>query len=489
MLLSLIKIVFFIVIITVVALFITNLLDNEQTFLGEVFINIGTTEFILSPIQTVIFLGILIFVTILALKLFSLFLAILSFINGDETAISRYFKRNKERKGFNALSEGLLALASGEGATALAKANKAEKHLKRPELTNLLIAQAAELSGDVKKANETYKALIQNPRTKFVGLRGILRQKLAEGHTEIAIKIAKEAFNIKPAHTETQDILLQLQAETGDWRGARKTLGTKLKKGSIPRDIHRRRDAIMALAEAKDLLAEDTSIEKQEAAIEANRLSPDLVPAAVLAARAYINREKNRNASRIINKAWQSQPHPDLKTVFYEIYPNEGDEEKLKRLQKLCRLNPDHLESKISLSELYLKQENFPMAQRILKKIKKENLDARVLTLMAVAERGIGGDDQKIRDLLNLAITAKRGPQWVCEKCNTVHADWEPICINCSAMDSLEWKAPSKDPTDFTVSEDLLPFLANALKAEDPMGEKAPEKSPQLQDNEKSKSK
>ena len=308
-------------IITLVALCITYLLDNEQTFLGEVFINIGKTEFILSPIQTVILLALLIFLAILGLKLFSLCIAILSFINGDETAISRYFTRNRERKGFNALSEGLLALASGEGAIALKKANKAEKNLKRPELTNLLVAQAAELSGDLNKANETYKALIQNPRTRFAGLRGILKQKLAEGQTEIAIKIAKEAINIKPAHIETQDILLQLQAESGDWRGARKTLGTKFKKGSIPKDIHRRRDAVLALADAKDLLNEETSIEKQEAAIEANRLSPDLVPAAVLAARAYINRNNKRNASRIINKAWQSQPHPDLKTVFYEIYP------------------------------------------------------------------------------------------------------------------------------------------------------------------------
>ena len=119
----------------------------------------------------------------------------------------------------------------------------------------MLLAQAAELSGDLKKANETYKSLIQNPKTRFVGLRGILKQKLAEGQTEVAIKLAKEAFNIKPAHIETQDILLQLQAESGDWRGARKTLGTKFKKGAIPKDIHRRRDAVLALAEAKDLSA------------------------------------------------------------------------------------------------------------------------------------------------------------------------------------------------------------------------------------------
>ena len=301
MLISLFKIVFFIVIITVIALGVTYLMDNEKTILGEVFVNIGTTEFILSPIQAVIFLGLIALSAILGLKLFSLLLAILSFINGDETAISRYFSKNRERKGFSALSESLLALASGEGPLALAKANKAEKYLKRPELTNLLIAQAAELSGDLNKATKTYKSLIQNQQTRFVGLRGILKQKLAEGQTDIAIKIAKEAFSIKPTHTETQDILLQLQAELGDWRGARKTLGAKFKTGSIPKDIHRRRDAVLALAEAKDLLNEEASIEQQEAAIEANRLSPDLVPAAVLAARAYIQRGNARNAMLIIN--------------------------------------------------------------------------------------------------------------------------------------------------------------------------------------------
>ena len=106
------------------------------------------------------------------------------------------------------------------------------------------------------------------------------------------------------------------------------------------------------------------------------------------------------------------------------------------------------------------------MAQRVLNKIKKEDHDARVLTLMAVNERAKGGEDAKIRDFLNLAISAKRGPQWICAKCNSIHADWEPICSSCSAMDSLEWKVPPKDPTDFTVSEDLLPFLANEQMVE-----------------------
>ena len=125
------------------------------------------------------------------------------------------------------------------------------------------------------------------------------------------------------------------------------------------------------------------------------------------------------------------------------------------------------------------------MAQRVLNKIKKENHDARVLTLMAVNERAKGGEDAKIRDFLNLAISAKRGPQWICAKCNSIHADWEPICSSCSAMDSLEWKVPPKDPTDFTVSEDLLPFLANEKMVEIQRKNSASEKPSPNQDDEK----
>ena len=123
------------------------------------------------------------------------------------------------------------------------------------------------------------------------------------------------------------------------------------------------------------------------------------------------------------------------------------------------------------------------MADRVLKKIPTKDRDTRVLTLMAVTERGKGGDDETIRNLLNLAITAKRGPQWICEKCNTAHKDWEPICANCSAMDSLEWKVPPKEPTNFTVSDDLLPFLAGEIKTEAPRKKATSEKSTKKQNN------
>ena len=95
----------------------------------------------------------------------------------------------------------------------------------------------------------------------------------------------EKAFAWKPKHVETGDVLLQLQAEKEDWVGARKTLSAKLKNGQLPRDVHKRRDAVLALSEAKDVLDSGKSIEAREAAIAANKSSPDLIPAACMAAR------------------------------------------------------------------------------------------------------------------------------------------------------------------------------------------------------------
>ena len=286
MLWSITKIVVFIALVAAAAFGAGYLLELE----GGVRIVMAGQELNLTPITAVVALLALIFAIWVFLKLASLLVAVLRFINGDETAISRYFDRNRQQKGYQALSDGMMALASGEGELAMSKASRAERYLRKPELTNLITAQAAEMSGNRRKAEEVYKRLLKNERTRFVGVRGILRQKLADGDTDTALKLAETAFALKPKHAEIQDTLLTLQAQNEDWTGARKTLNAKLKHGTLPRDVHKRRDAVLALSEARDILDEGNDIEAREAAIEANRLSPDLIPAAVLAARGYIEK-------------------------------------------------------------------------------------------------------------------------------------------------------------------------------------------------------
>ena len=364
----------------------------------------------------------------------------------------------------DALSEGLMALASGEGRLAMSKAAKAERYLNKPELTNLLTAQAAELAGDRRKAEETYRKLVSNDATRFVGVRGILKQKLAEGDTDTALKLAEKAFALKPRHEETQDVLLRLQAQKEDWHGARQTLNAKLKYGSLPRDVHKRRDAVLALSEAKDVIADDASIEKREAAIEANKLSPDLIPAAVMAAKTYIAKDKPRYATRILKKAWEAHPHPDLAEAFAAIAPQETPPERIKRFMALTRIRPDHPETRMLLAELNIANEDFPAARRALGDLVETDPTVRSVTLMAAIERGEGASDTVVRGWLARALTVSRGPQWICDNCHHIHANWAPICENCESFDTLSWKTPPMSETASPAGVQMLPLIVGALE-------------------------
>ncbi len=317
---SLLKVLIFLALVAVLTLAASYLLDTG----GGIVVAVAGYEFTLGPLQAVIVTAVVMALIWLVMRLVGLIVAVLRFLNGDETAISRYFDRNREKKGYQAFAEGMIALASGEPKTALARAARAERYLSQPELTTILTAQAAQAAGDTKRATAAYKALLANPRSRFIGIRGLIDQKLAEGDRETALKLAQKAFELRPRHRETQDLLLELQAESSDWAGARATLGAKLRSGTIPRDLHRRRDAVLALQEAKAIIADGSDIEAREAAIEAHKLSPDLIPAATMAARSYIAKGDTKNATRVLKKAWEANPHPDLAAAFADIAPDEN---------------------------------------------------------------------------------------------------------------------------------------------------------------------
>ena len=458
MLWSMIKIILFVTLVAAAALGADWLLEVE----AGLQLTVAGLEFNLGALQSVIAAVLIVAAIWLIFKLLGLLIAVLKFINGDETAISRYFDRNRERRGFQALSEGMMALASGDGREAMAKAARAEKYLSKPELTNLLLAQGAEIAGDSKKAEEVYKRLLTNEKTRFVGVRGIMKQKLSAGDHDTALKLAEKAFELKPKHEDTQDVLLRLQAEKEDWAGARKTLNAKLKSGTLPRDVHKRREAVLAVSEAKGVLDEGSSMEAREAAIEANRLSPDLVPAAAMAADAQIEAGAPKKAARLLLKAWSVHPHPDLAAAFARIAPDETQQERVKRFQKLIDKQPDHPESRMLKAELLIAAEDFPEARRAMGDLADTEPDARVLTIMAAIARGEGAGDATVRGWMAKAVSAPRAPSWVCDSCHNVQSEWTPVCRNCQSFDTLSWQRPPMQSATSPTGVEMLPLIVGA---------------------------
>ena len=464
MLWTLLKIVLFVAVIVAITFGVERLIEAGDGLR----IAVAGIELNLGPLQSVLLVLALVGVVWLLLKAVVLFVATLRFLNGDETAMSRYFGRNRQRRGYEAVTDGLIALSSGDAAKAQTKLAKAEKLLGKTPMTALLGAQAAELSGDHAVALERYKALIAEPRTKFAGVRGALRQKLATGDKKLALRLAEKGFGLEPSNNEVQQTLLQLQAEHREWAGARRTLQARRDSGALPKDVYRRRDAVLALQQADDLTEAGETGRAKDLAIEANTASPGLVPAAVAAARAHLARENPRKAAKVLKKAWSQNPHPELAAAFAEIARNETPAERIKRFAPLLALAPDDPETRMLEAELLIAAEDFPGARRAMRDLADRAPTARVLTIMAAVERGEGSPDAVVRGWLTRAVTAPRGPQWVCDSCQTVHSRWVAICDNCGSFDTLSWRETSHSDSLSPTGTEMLPLVVGKLEAEAP---------------------
>jgi HemY protein len=197
-----------------------------------------------------------------------------------------------------------------------------------------------------------------------------------------------------------------------------------------------------------------------------------------MAARSYIAKGDMKNAVRVLKKAWEANPHPDLAAAFAEIAPDETPSERLKRFRTLTALKPEHDETHMLLAELNLAAEDFPAARRALGDLVTRHPTRRSLAIMAAIERGEGADDNVVRGWLARTLTAPRGPQWVCDKCQSIHSEWTPVCTNCGGFDTLSWREPVEGTGPSATQSELLPLLVGSRDSDEPEGVDDPDRRP-----------
>jgi HemY protein len=183
-----------------------------------------------------------------------------------------------------------------------------------------------------------------------------------------------------------------------------------------------------------------------------------------MAARLAIAEKKPKVATKILKSAWSTDPHPDLAAAFAEIAPTETPNERLKRFRPLLAMHAGNPETKLLEAELQIAREDFPAARRALGDLAETHPSARSLTLMAAIERGEGSEDRVVRAWLARAVTASRGPQWLCGNCGHVHAEWRPVCANCESFDTLSWEEAPQSEAALAGPAQMLPLIVGALE-------------------------
>ena len=245
--------------------------------------------------------------------------------------------------------------------------------------------------------------------------------------------------------------MLEARCRDGDWAGALDLL--EQQRRMLDRATYRRQRAVLLTARA--LAVEDSDRDAaKEFALEANKLAPDLVPAAALTGRLLAEGGHLRKANRIIDSAWRANPHPELAQAYAELRSGESARDKLKRIEAGARRVPGHIEGALAVARAALDAQEFAKARSELSPY-LERPTRRVCVLMARLERAERNDEGRAREWMARALNAPPDPQWTAD--GYVSDRWLPVSPVSGRIDAFVWRVPLAGAIAAPIIEPELP--------------------------------
>ena len=365
--------------------------------------------------------------------------AILRFVFGLPSAFSLSSRARRRARGFEAVSRGMVAIGAGDPVAAGRYTGEARRFVPSEPLTLLLEAQTAQLTGDRGQAEAAFKAMLDKPETRVLGLRGLFVEAKRRGDMAAARAFADDAVRRSPSLAWANDALLDFHVQAGDWQAARTAVERRAALRLADKAEARRQRAVLLAAEA--LQARDGEPEKAlAAALEAVKLAPSLTPAAALAGRMLSERGDVRKSSKLLEAAWRGAPHPDIAAAYLDARPGDSALDRLTRATTLTKLRPADPESVLALAGAAIQAREFQKARETLKPLLAGGASVRACLLMAELEEAEHGAAGRVREWLARATRAPRDAAWVADGLVSDH--WMPVSPLTGRLDAFVWTVP-----------------------------------------------
>ena len=304
-----------------------------------------------------------------------------------------------------------------------AHADVARRHAAQDPLALLLHAQSAQLDGDRDGAQRAFRAMAEREDTRLLGLRGLFIEAQRADDPVAAVMIAEEALKLAPSSTWASHAVLGFRCAKGDWTGALAILDTNLASGLIDKATYRRQRGVLLTARALELETVDRDLSR-DSVMEAVKLAPTLVPAAVLASKYESEAHQVRRSMRIVEAAWLAQPHPDLADAYAHVKLGDSARQRLVRVETLAAKAPGHIESALAIARAAIDATEFARAREALAPFIAAPTQ-RVAMLMAEIERTEHGDSGRARAWTLRAVRALHDPVWTAD--GYVSSTWRPV--------------------------------------------------------------
>ncbi|MGQ2908040.1 MAG: heme biosynthesis HemY N-terminal domain-containing protein [Aliihoeflea sp.] len=355
--------------------------------------------------------------------------------------ISRHFRTRRRDRGYEALSMGMIAAGAGDPALARRKKKEALKLLSsdREPLVHLLDAQASLLEGDHPGARQKFEAMLDKPEMKLLGLRGLYLEAERVGDRQAARHYAERAVETAPQLAWASGAALEEKSEAGEWDAALRLVDTQKSTQQIDRETAERRKAVLLTAKATELLDAEP-VQAKNAALEAHRLAPDLVPAAIVAAKALFRLDDLRKGAKILEAGWKRNAHPEIADAYVNARLGDSTLDRLTRAKKLQALKQNNPESALAVARAALAAGDYKLARAQAEAAIRQEPREGAYLLLADIEETETGDQGRVRQWLGKAVRAPRDSAWVAD--GYVSDRWAPLSPVTGRLDAFEWRAP-----------------------------------------------
>ncbi|RXH00729.1 heme biosynthesis HemY N-terminal domain-containing protein [Bradyrhizobium zhanjiangense] len=353
-------------------------------------------------------------------------------------------RRHEKRhaRGRHAITHGLLAIGHGDTALARRHAEAARRHAPNDPLALLLHAQSAQLEGNRDEAQRVFRAMAEREDTRLLGLRGLFIEAQRADDAIGAVMIAEEAIKLSPSSTWASQAVLGFRCARGDWSGALAILDSNLSAGLINKQTYRRQRGVLLTARALELETMDRDVAR-ESVMEAIKLAPTLVPAAVLAAKFESEAHQVRRAMKLVEAAWLTNPHPDLADAYAHVKLGDSARQRLQRVETLAAKTPadkaGQIEGQLAIARAAIDASEFARAREALAPYVNDPTQ-RVALLMAEIERTEHGDGGRARAWTLRAVRARHDPAWTAD--GYVSDRWRPVSPVTGRLDAFQWQTP-----------------------------------------------
>ncbi|MBJ3786518.1 heme biosynthesis protein HemY [Devosia sediminis] len=384
-------------------------------------------------------LGTAVVILLVAAALVILVWAVVRRLIGAPRAMARRRAARRREQGVEALTDAVIALQAGDPARARIMAREAQARLPENGAARLLEARADLALGDMPAAREHYRALIASEKTAVAALTGLYDQARAQNRPEAALTFARKTLALSPDTQWAGQAVFDDLARRGQWAEAVAMVNAEPAASREDKARKRRRQAVIETARARETETSQPN-SALEHALNALKLLPDFVPAALIAARIYSNRGEARRAQSLLRRIWRATGHPDVATLYAHSQPGASAVDRLKRLGEIIEMPPPHRAAAMAMARAAIDAYDWPRARAALHGFAGAEATQGVATLMAEIEEGQSGDQGKAREWLARAVRAPRDPAWTAD--GIISDEWEPISPVTGRLDAFEWKVP-----------------------------------------------